>query len=83
MIHFKQVKSECVLIEGELMVWWLAQVPDFEPANLLWHICVEFACTALLEAAVRRWVHCDHKGMVIFIDSTQVGCGIEIMLDWY
>lgn len=35
MIHFKQVKSECVLIEGELMVWWLAQVPDFEPADLL------------------------------------------------
>ncbi len=33
-------------------------------------------CIILLEVAIRRWVHCSHKGMDMVSNNTQVGCGI-------
>ncbi len=30
----------------------------------------------LLEVAIRRWVHCSHKGMDMLGNNTQVGCGV-------
>ncbi len=32
-------------------------------------------CIILLEVAIRRWVHCSHKGMDMVSNNTQVGCG--------
>ncbi len=33
-------------------------------------------CIILLEVAIRRWVHCSHKGMDVVSNNTQVGCGV-------
>ncbi len=38
----------------------------------LWHWCI-----ILLEVAIRRWVHCSHKGMDMVSNNTQVGCGFK------
>ncbi len=32
-------------------------------------------CIILLEVAIRRWIHCSHKGMYMVSNNTQVGCG--------
>ena len=37
----------------------------------------------MLEVAIRRWVHCDHEGMRMVSHNTQIGCGIQSMIDWY
>ncbi len=33
-------------------------------------------CIILLEVAIRRWVHCSHKGMDMVSNNIQVGCGV-------
>ncbi len=34
-------------------------------------------CIILLEVAIRRWVHCSHKGMDMVSNNTQVGKGAQ------
>ncbi len=33
-------------------------------------------CIILLEVVIRRWVHCNHKGMDMVSNNTEVGCGV-------
>jgi len=40
-------------------------------------------CIILLEEAIKRWVHCGHKGTEMVSNNSQVGCGIQTMLNWY
>ncbi len=41
-------------------------------SEMIWAL---WRCIILLEVAIRRWVHCSHKGMDIVSNNTQVGCG--------
>ncbi len=34
-------------------------------------------CIILMEVAIKRWVHCSHKGMDMVSNNTQVSCGLN------
>ena len=53
---------------SELIVMFKKPVWD-DLSFVTWHVI-------LLEVAIRRWVHCGHKGMDIVSNNTQVGCGV-------
>lgn len=40
-------------------------------------------CIPLTYIMLIRWVNCDHNGMNVVSTNTQMGCGIQMMLDWY
>ncbi len=61
--HLSKVNSlSCSRNQSE-MIWALWHYPD---------ICG----IILLEVAIRRWVHCSHKGMDMVSNNTQVGCDV-------
>ena len=35
----------------------------------------------MLEVAIRRWIYCGHEGMHMVSNITQIGCGIQAMID--
>ena len=45
-------------------------------------LCFVTSCV-MLDVVLRKWVHCDHGEMHMVSNNTQIGCGIQAMIDWY
>ena len=60
---------DLVIVEATGVQWTHCHVQE---TSLRWFELCDMACYS----AIKRWVHCGHKGMDMVSNNTQVGCGV-------
>lgn len=61
-----------------IQIWWLRRPLKHMFMETVWDF---FVTWHIMELAIRRWVNCGYKGMLV-VNNTLTVCGIQMILDW-